>query len=112
MWNGRRPTSGICTGLDTRERYTTTVCVWMYVYHLQIVDSFYVVFTLILWQVDLQCRVPGNGGYYYPDHLPVLGELMCACSEHVLWPWDRELHSIDDNLHIAESRVSGCGQII
>ena len=92
----------------------------MYVYHLQTVDSFYVVFTLILWQVDLQCRVPGNGGYYYPDHLPVLGELMCACSKHALWPWDGELHwpwdgelhSIDDNLHITESRVSGCGQVI
>ena len=28
------------------------------------------------------------------------------------WPWDGELHSIDDNLHITESRVSGCGQVI
>ena len=40
MLNGRRPTSRICTGLDTRERYTMTVCVRMYVYHLQIVDIF------------------------------------------------------------------------
>lgn len=62
------------------------VHIWLYVYActhaIQVVDSFYVVFTFILWQVDLQCRVPGNGGYYYPDHLPVLGELTCACSKH------------------------------
>ena len=30
-----------------------------------------------LVQVDLKCTVSGSGcgGYYYPDHLPVLGEL-------------------------------------
>ena len=26
-------------------------------------------------QVDLKCITPAEGGYYYPDHLPVLGKL-------------------------------------
>ena len=25
-------------------------------------------------QVDLKCKELGSGGYYYPEHLPVLGE--------------------------------------
>jgi len=24
-------------------------------------------------QVDLKCIEAGNGGYYYPEHLPILG---------------------------------------
>ena len=27
-------------------------------------------------QVDVKCKELGSGGYYYPDHLPVLGELV------------------------------------
>ena len=30
--------------------------------------------TCICPQVDLKCVEPGDGGYYYPDHLPTLGE--------------------------------------
>ena len=31
------------------------------------------VLTFNLFQVDVKCTQPGDGGYYYPDHLPVLG---------------------------------------
>ena len=27
----------------------------------------------IVLQVDLKCITPAEGGYYYPEHLPVLG---------------------------------------
>ena len=27
-------------------------------------------------QVDLKCIKPSSGGYYYPSHLPVLGEII------------------------------------
>ena len=29
----------------------------------------------VILQVDLKCITPAEGGYYYPDHLPVLGKL-------------------------------------
>jgi len=25
---------------------------------------------VVMFQVDLQCKVPGSGGCYYPEHLP------------------------------------------
>ena len=31
---------------------------------------------LLYTQVDLKCVDPASGGYYYPDHLPVLGEIL------------------------------------
>ena len=38
-------------------------------------------------QVDLVCTVPGIGGFYYPEHLPVLGEssyiIVFVCLVHV-----------------------------
>ena len=33
-------------------------------------------------QVDLKCVDPASGGYYYPDHLPILGEIL-----HCQNPW-------------------------
>ena len=29
----------------------------------------------VVFQVDLKCITPAEGGYYYPDHLPVLGKI-------------------------------------
>ena len=29
----------------------------------------------VILQVDLKCITPAEGGYYYPDHLPVVGKL-------------------------------------
>ena len=31
-------------------------------------------------QVDLKCLKPAPGGYYYPSHLPVLGEISKFCT--------------------------------
>ena len=37
-------------------------------------NVYYGCFSIII-QVDVKCISPGDGGYFYPEHLPVLG--MC-----------------------------------
>ena len=36
--------------------------------------------SLRLLQVDLKCRIRASGGDFFPDHLPVLGNVrLCTC---------------------------------
>ena len=66
MWlrcSGRVNSAGTSTGLATGERCAG------YSFN-QLADWFEILYL----QVDLHCTEPVVGGYYYPDHLPILGK--------------------------------------
>ena len=52
------------------------VCVYIIVPHIYVcvIDDHLPVSSMCVCQVDLKCKELGSGGYYYPEHLPVLGQ--------------------------------------
>lgn len=45
-----------------------TVCITQYV---------------VMFQVDLQCKIPGSGACYYPEHLPIAGTSQINCGSRL-----------------------------
>ena len=77
MWlrcSGRVNSAGTSTGLATGER-CTLLCIVL----LGLVSRCSVVYL----QMDLHCTEPVVGGYYYPDHLPILGKTIILCQVEI-----------------------------